>query len=83
MTAFTRLAATAIVLFTAVYASAVDGATIAGSIENSNRADENRERDEARAVNRHVLDDYERPARFEHAREFGEQCGRVYREVFT
>lgn len=48
MTAFTRLAATAIVLITAAYAGAVEGATISESIENSNRADANRERDEAR-----------------------------------
>ncbi len=48
MTAFTRLAAAAIVLITTAYASADEGATILGSIENSNRADANRDRDEAR-----------------------------------
>lgn len=48
MTAFTRLTAAAIVLITVAYASAVEGATISESIENSNRIDANRERDEAR-----------------------------------
>ena len=48
MTAFTRLAAAAIVLFTVAHAGAAAGATIMGSIENSIRADANRERDGAR-----------------------------------
>jgi len=48
MTALMRLAAAAIILVTAAYAGADEGATITGSIENSDRPDANRERDEAR-----------------------------------
>lgn len=48
MKAFTRLAATAIVLITMAYASVATAATISESIENSNRTDANRERDAAR-----------------------------------
>jgi len=48
MTAFTRIAAAAIVLISGACAGADDGATIPGSIENVNRADANRDRDEAR-----------------------------------
>lgn len=48
MTAFTRLATTVIVLVTTAYAGAAEGATISESIENSNRAEANRERDATR-----------------------------------
>jgi predicted methyltransferase len=48
MTAFIRIAAAAIVLAATVFTGAVEGATIAESIENVNRADSNRERDGAR-----------------------------------
>jgi predicted methyltransferase len=48
MTTFTRLAVAAIVLVAATYASADESAIILGSIENSNRAEANSERDEAR-----------------------------------
>lgn len=48
MRAFTRMAAATIILFTAAQAGADNGASIMGSIENSNRADANRERDGAR-----------------------------------
>ena len=48
MTAFTRLAAVACVLISTAFAAAAQGASISDSIANSNRADENRERDGAR-----------------------------------
>ena len=48
MKAITRLAAVAIVLMAAANAGAAEDATIMGSIENSNRADGNSERDGAR-----------------------------------
>ena len=48
MTTFTRLAAAAIVLITAACTGADEGATIPGSIENSDRAEANQEKDEAR-----------------------------------
>ena len=48
MTTFNRLAAAAIVLIAAACTGTDDGATIPGSIENSDRAEANREKDEAR-----------------------------------
>jgi len=48
MTAFIRIAAAAIVLAATAFAGAAEGATIAESIENTNRADANTERDGAR-----------------------------------
>lgn len=48
MTTFSRLAAATIVLIIAACTGADDGATIPGSIENSNRAEANRDKDEAR-----------------------------------
>ncbi len=45
MKAFIRLAAVAIVLITTAYAGAANGATISDAVENTNRADANRERD--------------------------------------
>ncbi len=48
MTTLSRLAAATIVLITAACTGADDSATIPGSIENSSRAEANREKDEAR-----------------------------------
>jgi len=48
MTALIRIAAAAIVLAATAFAGAAEGATIAESIENTNRADANTERDGAR-----------------------------------
>ncbi len=48
MTTFSRLAAATIVLIIAACTGADDGATILGSIENSDRAEANREKDDAR-----------------------------------
>ena len=48
MTTFSRLAVAAIVLIIAACTGADEGATTPGSIENANRAEANREKDEAR-----------------------------------
>lgn len=48
MNSFTRLAVAAIVLLTGTYANVANSATISESIENPDRTDANRERDEAR-----------------------------------